>query len=829
MRARRTPRQLRFANGWQKRGLFAKGWQIHVAGLLAGVFLLAGAWVPAAAAARESRGGGWEKMEGAVLGDGYADADSFNIRHKGKTHIIRLYFVDAPETDDRFPDRLQEQADYFGIPYNRVMPLGKDGEKFTRSLLSGKSFTVWTRWLDARGASRDKRYFGIVEVGGQDLAELLVANGLVRIVGAGTVTPKGRSVDAQFARLRQIENRAKARKAGGWAERGSKGKKVRTLEGAFDVAFADDDGPLSDGFTLDGAKRSKATGMKDKGTSLLNELLAEGEGPGVFDGKWPSVPTVAFLRAEVFINSEQFEDAEIEMRKLLRRFPDHPQRARIEFYYALSIAMQERFRTAIALFQSWLVRFPNHQLVADVNYWMPICMYYYGDFEPAIPLFEAFAKNYPFSVYAPEAVYRVACCRYALEDYDTCIPELRDWLEKNPEHYFRYEAALMLGDALAAAGKLDEAKTAYRLAMKREAGPFYYMALTQIARVHKALGEPEDIKDLARDYVQFIKDRPNDSNIIDAAYHAGAAYRQLRQEEAARRLYWQMIELHGNTPAWEGFDLMLTDLARMYPPDDPQAYPAELRARNEKALASQRLTLASRLNLAEIMQLPADKQYAALPTFAGRFRVELLGPETLAWLGNAWLAAGHQENGIANLELLLDRYPESRHATGAHAVLARESIEAKDYDLALFHANFVLQNPAEIADIMTATFARAEALQGLGSFAEAVADYNTILATRAAPAYMKPEALLGIGECLEAQKKYAEAIPYYQRIYVMYRAYKEAVIQAYLRSGACFEKLKDKPAAINTYREFLESDFAPGTGAAATARQRIAKLSGGGS
>ena len=63
----------------------------------------------------------------------------------------------------------------------------------------------------------------------------------------------------------------------------------------------------------------------------------------------------------------------------------------------------------------------------------------------------------------------------------------------------------------------------------------------------------------------------------------------------------------------------------------------------------------------------------------------------------------------------------------------------------------------------------------------------------------------------------------------MYGAYRKAVIQAYLRSGACFEKLNDKPAAINTYREFLDSDFSPGTAAAAHARQRIAALAGGAS
>ena len=129
--------------------------------------------------------------------------------------------------------------------------------------------------------------------------------------------------------------------------------------------------------------------------------------------------------------------------------------------------------------------------------------------------------------------------------------------------------------------------------------------------------------------------------------------------------------------------------------------------------------------------------------------------------------------------------------------------------------------------LLESTFTRAEALLGLQRYGEAISDFNTILANRAAPRRLKPDALLGIAACMAAQQEYRQAIAYYQRIYVLYGAYKKAVIEAYLRSGDCFEKLGDKTAALNTYQEFLNSDYAPGTAAAAFARQRIAQLAGG--
>ena len=772
------------------------------------LFLAAAALLGAAGSA--SAAAKWEKLEDAVLADGYMDGDSFHVRANNKTYIIRLYFVDTPETDKTHEDRNDEQAEYFGISPTQVTPIGVKGKKFTQGVLSGKKFTVWTRWEDAMGSSAQKRFFGVVQIGKDDLAELLVAEGLARVYGASTVLPDGTSIDQTFATLRQLERRAKAKRLGGWAKKKKLAKEgdVETggAEGMFDLG--EEDVPAEPGA---------------KPAWVLDE-----EEIGVYGDKWPNVPTVAFLRAETFINRELFEDAEIEMRKLVRRFPEHSQKARIEFYLALSTAMQERFEEAVALFQTWLRTYPTHVLAPDVQYWMPISLYYDGKYQEALPYFDSYAEKNPMSIYAPEATYRAACCRYALEDYARVAADVADWLQQYPDHYFRFEAAIMRADALAVLGEFDAAKQAYRLAMVPAAGPFYYMALTQISRVYKALGETDDYLAMSQDYVQYIKDLPNDGNVIDAAYNAGWALRQIKRPDQARILYWQMIERHGNTAAWEGFDLMLTDLAGMYPRGGDD-YATELRARYDKALADRRLTLAARLAWAEAQILPPEQQARQLAIFTGRFNADYLGAETLVWLGRAWIDNGMASSGIPNLELLLEKYPDSRHVPQAQTLLSQQALETKDYVSALGLADAVLNNAAEIQYVLEATFCRAEALHGLKRYGEAISDYNAILANRAAPRRLKPEALLGIAACLSAQEEYAQSIAYYQRVYVLYGAYTKAVITAYLRSGDCFEKLGDKPAALKTYQEFLASDFAPGTAAAAYARQRIAALSGGAS
>ncbi len=141
------------------------------------------------------------------------DGDSFHVRHGGKEYIFRLYYVDAPETSMEFPDRVGEQAAYFRLPGEEALRVGDTARKFTERILSETSFTVVTRWEDARGNSRLPRYFAFITTTQGDLDELLAAEGLVRIYGM-------RVDDKLGARkgkvLRALEKDARRAGSGAW-------------------------------------------------------------------------------------------------------------------------------------------------------------------------------------------------------------------------------------------------------------------------------------------------------------------------------------------------------------------------------------------------------------------------------------------------------------------------------------------------------------------------------------------------------------------------------------------------------------------------------------
>ena len=169
----------------------------------------------------------WREYTGCeVIPNASNDGDSFHVKPtniKTRKYLFRLYFVDTPESETSLPERLQVQADYFGIPDPKdVVKVGKEAVKFTEKFLADGNFTVYSRLADALGRSaKDRDYAMVLNAAGLDHGTELVRNGLARVYGEGTdlsdLDPYKRDENAWFRRLRQTELEAKKEKRGAWA------------------------------------------------------------------------------------------------------------------------------------------------------------------------------------------------------------------------------------------------------------------------------------------------------------------------------------------------------------------------------------------------------------------------------------------------------------------------------------------------------------------------------------------------------------------------------------------------------------------------------------
>ncbi len=165
--------------------------------------------------------GEWVTLKDCTLvNSGYIDGDSFHARCGGKNYHFRLYFVDCPETDTRFPERILEQSAYFGIRGEQIPAAGMKAEQFTRKFLS-RPFTVLTKWEDAKGASAQERFYAVVLSDKKNLAEELVAAGLARAYGMQASYPDAAQNAGFVAELRQNEERARRAQLGAWSKKPS--------------------------------------------------------------------------------------------------------------------------------------------------------------------------------------------------------------------------------------------------------------------------------------------------------------------------------------------------------------------------------------------------------------------------------------------------------------------------------------------------------------------------------------------------------------------------------------------------------------------------------
>jgi endonuclease YncB( thermonuclease family)/predicted flap endonuclease-1-like 5' DNA nuclease len=143
------------------------------------------------------------------------DGDSFHVSVGPNEYLFRLYFVDAPETDEMTPRRLVEQAKYFAITVPQAIEVGRVAKEFTHQKLS-EPFIVFTHMSDAMGQSRLERFYAFVQTSAGDLAEQLVRNGLARTYGFKAAPPGLRNSQEELAKLQQLEDQAKQDRIGAW-------------------------------------------------------------------------------------------------------------------------------------------------------------------------------------------------------------------------------------------------------------------------------------------------------------------------------------------------------------------------------------------------------------------------------------------------------------------------------------------------------------------------------------------------------------------------------------------------------------------------------------
>lgn len=147
-------------------------------------------------------------------------ADSFWVEFDGGVHHLRLYYVDSPKAgagNESEIRRLREQAGYWRLGELTCLIAGAEESNHIMHLALQDSFRLYTAFAQAPGrADENKIYAFVTTAAGDDLATLLVGQGLARTRGVGRMTPDGLPRAEMIARLRDFELMAAVGEIGLW-------------------------------------------------------------------------------------------------------------------------------------------------------------------------------------------------------------------------------------------------------------------------------------------------------------------------------------------------------------------------------------------------------------------------------------------------------------------------------------------------------------------------------------------------------------------------------------------------------------------------------------
>ncbi len=182
---------------------------------------------PARPQTKAEKTGRYETHRGCTLAE-YRnnDGDSFKVRlPDGRVAEFRLYFVDTPESafktyrggGNNHARIRQQAADLGGIAPEQAVGIGKKAKSLTLGLLGRAPFTLHTEW---DSPYQNERYHAFIKVkpDGKNrwLHELLVEQGLARILTKAADLPDGTPASRHKQHLRELESAAKRAEAGAW-------------------------------------------------------------------------------------------------------------------------------------------------------------------------------------------------------------------------------------------------------------------------------------------------------------------------------------------------------------------------------------------------------------------------------------------------------------------------------------------------------------------------------------------------------------------------------------------------------------------------------------
>ncbi len=337
----------------------------------------------------------------------------------------------------------------------------------------------------------------------------------------------------------------------------------------------------------------------------------------------PNAGIVGYLSGAVALQANDPKSAETYFGEMLEKQPDSTYREEMRMLLGNARFMQGKFAEATKDYQKYLGDFPEGQFVEEVGYRLGVAQLFGGDFNAGLAAIDGYLAKYPNGNFVPDAEFRRAVCKYGLEKYEAVVADCQTWLTRHAGADQEAEVHALLGDALAAQNKLEEAIAAYVQAYKKATvDEVLQYALFEASKHMQKLGKWEDVAGL---FEEFVRTKPDNEAVVAAMYWIGQAKARQGKVEEAKQFLVETLKKYIEEPKREAVEQLLSQLVQLCakrprpaPKSTPAAEPTPLAAAGGAAAAdaSEPKLAAAPVASEKPVDAPAIATPASLPAAA---------------------------------------------------------------------------------------------------------------------------------------------------------------------------------------------------------------------
>lgn len=475
----------------------------------------------------------------------------------------------------------------------------------------------------------------------------------------------------------------------------------------------------------------------------------------------------------------------------------------------------------------------------------PASLYYRGmsrmlqaDYANALTDFAAYQEKYENGDSYPDALFRQGVCQFGLEQISESEQTFTQFIESYPSNSMLSEAYSLRGDIEAAKvassddpDTLDRAQADYRRAIDTATTALQasYPAF-QAAKVYKLEYKWQGIIDLMNYYVDRWEGM---ADIAESVYWIGQAQIELGQlQEEAIPAYIKAIMRFGNDPQMLGVDKIVNELVKIsnqyLSPEDQEGLAIQMKLKLT-SVDERQPVLRLRLQVLQAMLEGEDVTTAlAAKLLKSVDDLSITTPASLSLMCDVAVDIGDVEQMKRLSDYFLTNFEDSELLWHAyHAKTAALVAEEKDWEVLASvdeaQGLFGVEPSMGWAQLM-----KADILYKMGKFEEAEQAYYMILGVSQWRGSIFAEATYGMGKCRMGNDDLEGAHTFFQRTYLLFKAYDNGdwAAKGYLAAADTLVKLGRNQDAVKTLEDMLSNEYTNSNPLAEQVREQLKKIGG---